>query len=289
VALRDAGLRRDRAAEAAVDPGLWVVAREATRRAETLLEGGGDEATRHRVRALAHEVEAGLSRAKAVRDLLDRAVDIRSAQEDNLSGRGTDSGYADAFRKFGLDVDASTVEQWVGKLRNLPRPVVVELAAAIDDWTSVCLHLRQFDRSRRLVALARAIDPDDWRDTFRAAMVRDRGLRDQREALKQMASDARLDGLSAQSLTLLGRALMAAGDPDAAISLLREARQRHPDDVWINYYLGFTYFKMDPPQLQEAIRFLTAAQAARPETTHVLGMPWNWTGGATRRSASSAT
>src|SRR5262249_45288254 len=35
--------------------------------------------------------------------------------------------------------------------------------------------------------------------------------------------------------------------------------------------LGFAYFKMEPPRLPEAIRFLTAAQAIRPETAHVLG------------------
>jgi serine/threonine-protein kinase len=270
-AVREAGLRRDRAREAAIDPALWVAALEAARRAGDLLGEAADAPMRRQIDALSQETRTGLTQARAIADVLERATEIRSAQEDHLGGRGSDSAYASAFRTIGLDSDSTAADEWAGTVRDLPRAVALDLAAALDDWASLCRwQLGQDARARRLAALAGAIDPDDWRTAFRTEILQE-GSRDRLEALKRMARRADLGALSVQSLTLLGRSLRDAGDAEASVSLLHAARRRHPGDVWINYYLGFAYFKMEPPQLPEAIRFLTAAQAVRPETAHVLG------------------
>ena len=70
------------------------------------------------------------------------------------------------------------------------------------------------------------------------------------------------------SLDLLGRALKDAGDPAGAEVVLRQAQQRHPDDVWINYDLARSLEKL--ARRDEAIRYYTAARSLRPETAHEL-------------------
>src|SRR5262249_8662997 len=150
-----------------------------------LLGEAGDPPLRRQLQALSQEIRTGLTRAKAVAHVLERVTEIRSAQEDHPGGRGSDFAYARAFRTIGLDVDSIAADGWVGRMRDLPRVVVLDLAAALDDWASLCRwHLAQDARARRLAALASAIDPDDWRVAFRAEIVQG-GWRGQLEALKR--------------------------------------------------------------------------------------------------------
>jgi hypothetical protein len=46
-------------------------------------------------------------------------------------------------------------------------------------------------------------------------------------------------------------------------ALLREAQQRHPNDYWINFYLGY-YLQDDHPR--EAVGCFRAALAIRPRS-----------------------
>ncbi len=55
-----------------------------------------------------------------------------------------------------------------------------------------------------------------------------------------------------------------------AIRLLRAAQKRHPGDVWLNHDLAQALFSQPIPQIDEAIRFYTAARAIRPEIGHAL-------------------
>jgi Flp pilus assembly protein TadD len=73
------------------------------------------------------------------------------------------------------------------------------------------------------------------------------------------------------SVQLLGRALLEAGDAKRAVALLSAVREQHPRDVWVNYDLAQALRAQQPPQLAEAIRYYTAAQALRPEIGHALG------------------
>jgi eukaryotic-like serine/threonine-protein kinase len=47
--------------------------------------------------------------------------------------------------------------------------------------------------------------------------------------------------------------------------LLRRAQQQHPADFWVNHHLGNVVEGLTPPERDEAVRFLTAAVALRPE------------------------
>src|SRR5262249_2779868 len=118
-----------------------------------------------------------------------------------------------------------------------------------------------------LTALARAADPDPWRDGLRAALDRpDRESR--RSALRGLIATAPFESLGPGSLDLLGRALVNAGDPTGAGDGLRRAQRRYSDDVWINYDLAVALEML--ARRSEAIRYHTAARALRPESAHEL-------------------
>src|SRR5437879_5935517 len=67
-------------------------------------------------------------------------------------------------------------------------------------------------------------------------------------------------------LFVLELGLRQRGAQEAALALLRRAQDAFPGDFWINQDLGLTLLDCRPPQLDEAIRFLTAAVAIRPDS-----------------------
>ena len=65
---------------------------------------------------------------------------------------------------------------------------------------------------------------------------------------------------------VLALGLSQRGADAAALALFRRAQQAFPADFWINHDLGIALSKCQPPQAEEAIRFLTAAVALRPDS-----------------------
>ncbi len=276
LALHAATRLRGQAQGAAVgDLGPWELAAVAAEKARDLLQPGVEPKLRKQVNDLATElaVERQQATAKAGaadrdRKLMDRLVDIRSAEADDQGGWSTDAAYADAFREAGLDVAALSADEAGKQIGARPPEVVTALAAALDDWAAV-----RRDRKKNragaaaLSDLAGAADPDPWRVGLRRALdLPDRAAR--LEALRRLAKDTPFGTLSPISLDLLGRALKDAGDPDGAVAVLRPAQQRHPRDAWVNYDLARSLEKL--ARQDDAIRYYTAARALRPETAHEL-------------------
>ena len=276
VALQDATRLRGLAQGAAVgDLGLWAVAAVAAEKARELLAPGVEPALRKQVEDLAAELaverqqaEAAAEAAASDRRLLDHLVDIRSAEADDRGGWSTDAAYADAFREAGLDVSALTADEAAKRMRERSPAVATALASAVDEWAAI-----RRDRSKdragaaALAALARAADPDDWRNRLRDALDQpDAAAR--RTALQGLIGGASYETLGPVSLDLLGRALNNAADPSGAETVLRRAQHRHPGDVWINYDLAVALEKL--ARWEEAIRYYTAARSLRPETAHEL-------------------
>ncbi len=52
----------------------------------------------------------------------------------------------------------------------------------------------------------------------------------------------------------------------AATVLLLRAQQQYPADFWVNLKPGAVLQKVIPPEREEAVRFLTAALALRPQS-----------------------
>jgi len=276
VALREATRLRGQAQGAAVgELGPWVEAVAAAEKARDLLEPGVELGLRWQVEDLAAKVDAERERAVAAaqaserdRRLIDRVVDIRSAEADDPGGGITDAAYADAFREAGLDVAGLPATEAVAAIRARPPAVVTALAAAVDDWAAV-RRVKKKDRAgaAALSAVARAADPDSTRNGLRAALdLPDRAAR--LTALKGLAKAAPFDTIGPVSLDLMGRALDEAGDPAEAEAVLRRAQQRYSGDVWINYDLARALEKL--ARRDEAIRYYIAARSLRPETAHEL-------------------
>ena len=272
-ALREATRLRGQAQGAAVDNlAPWIEAVAVARKASDLLEPGVDAALRRQVEELlaevtAHEQQAQAALLAAERDrrLLDRLVDIRSADSVN------EALYAAAFREAGFDADGLGLEEVVGKIKARPAGVVLAVAAGLDGWAKQRRRERSSNKDAwmRLVAISRAADPDPLRDQLRQIWSgSDR--KSKREQLLKLAQQADPLSWPVQSLSRLGSALAESGEHDAAVSLLRRASDRHPGDFWINFDLAENLEKLGPTRTEEVIRFYSVARALRPVTAHPL-------------------
>jgi tetratricopeptide (TPR) repeat protein/serine/threonine protein kinase len=231
--------------------------------------------------AAAQEVEEGLGAGLAPARLRERLVDLKmvarleearlmtssaiSAKACAMDIEGAEAEYARAFRDYGLDVDALEPGEAANRIR--ARPIGLQLAAALDDWSRMRRWLRgEADPGwRHLLAVAKAADPDPWRNR-----LRDSWERKDREALSMLATGGQVAELPAPALDLLGWYLWDSGATKEAVALLREAQRRHPADFAINFDLGYCLLlQVWPRRCDEAIRFLTAALALRPRAPAV--------------------
>jgi serine/threonine protein kinase/tetratricopeptide (TPR) repeat protein len=243
----------------------WPEALEAARRAEGFLAGGGNAEPRQRAREMRTDLEMVL-RLEEIR--FPRLV---GGSEGDWSEAAMDGGFARAFREYGIDVDALEPAEAGERIR--ARTIRHELAVALDRWVEVRTNLADRNRAandgprKRLLAVARAADPDEWRNRLRDALEQR-----QTETLLRLAASAGGD-LPLQSSSLLGWALDFAGAGEQAVAVLRRAQQQYPDDFTINFQLGWALDHQRPPPGPEvradAIRFYTVARALRPRNVPV--------------------
>jgi tetratricopeptide (TPR) repeat protein len=244
----------------------------ATRARELLDQGEADPALRQQVT----DVLAGLLREQATaekqaaeverdRKLLAKLEAIRGSRSEHFDPKQTDTEYGAAFRGFGIDLDQLDPEQAGKQIGRRSTPV--ELASYVDDWAVQRRQSRNNgdeDSWRRLLAAARAADPDPWRVALRDQIGR-AGL----EALRRLATNERdLAAQPPRSLALLAMALKSRGDQARAEQVLRQAWRVTPDDFWVNFALmsaHWTDFSYDKPE--EAIRYASAAVAIRPRSS----------------------
>jgi serine/threonine protein kinase/Tfp pilus assembly protein PilF len=239
----------------------WPEALEAAKRAEGILAAGGSEELRRRVRELRNDVEMVL--------LLEEIWMPRWMHSwGDRYHRRLAVDYATAFREYGIDVEALEPSAAAARIR--ARKIRLELALALDSWARlqfIVANPRADATARRLLAVARAADPDEWRNRMRTALEQ----RDS-QALNKLAASAEFGNLPGHTLSLLVSSNSL--DSGRAESLLRQAQQAHPDDFHINFQLAWTlaYDPRPHPPLDEAIRFYTAALALRPRNAPT----WYW-------------
>jgi tetratricopeptide (TPR) repeat protein len=235
--------------------GKWAEALLAAQRAELPLDADLlDAATGQRV----HQRLADLK-------MLARLDDVRLVEADRFDAEATDEGYRAAFLDYGIDVLDLEQEQAAELIKASAIPV--ELATALDHWASVCKRTRSKGDTtwKRLLGIARAADPaGKFRNGFRNAYERG-----DKKALIEKARAAQ--ALSPVAAAYVGNALSQIDAHELAIALLREAQQLHPDDFWINHQLALCLQLTKPAQLEEALRFFTAAMVlrARSPGSHV--------------------
>jgi tetratricopeptide (TPR) repeat protein/serine/threonine protein kinase len=234
----------------------WPEALVAARRAEAVLAGSeADPATQDKV-----------LRAIADLELVQELEGVRLRSSDLWKGSKyaldeISSNYARVFEKYGVDVQALSVDESAARLRARPA-VVVAVAQALDDWSGWEYQAKNKKLFEKLLTLAGAIDPDSWRAQLRRAIVRD-----DREVLIKMAQHPNTAGQPPNSQLLLVRSLGAL-QPALAVSLLEKACVAYPNDFWIHFnlaHLNGEYLKRP----EAATRHLIAARALRPSTVTV--------------------
>ena len=199
----------------------WPEALEAARRAKAAVAvGEADPATAERVHQRLRELE-----------FIDRLERIRMERATQFEGQfdiaEADRDYARAFREYGVDVDELPVETSIDRLKARPVLAVV-LAVALDDWVRARRRISQTDvgRWKRLVAVARGIDPEPLRDRVRAAWGQP--VATVPEDLRRLADSIDVRAQHTATLGMLTRALQQVQQTDSALRILRDAHYVHP-------------------------------------------------------------
>ena len=308
LALDEAQQRRNEATKEDADPSGWEKAIAAAKRAVALLDDA-DDFSRRNAQVLLDELERDhlmIERLEEIRlEKIDKGLEQLKNQLSSKSYLSSkfnvnlktvfvriDSDYAKAFRDYGIDVKQLKPAEAAAHIRK--RPVALQLVAALDDWAGT---LRNLARERvsagqgtgtgpaettdwgRLIVIARDADPDRWRNRLRDAI----GRKDQK-FLDELAKTADINTLPIMSLLLLDSQIESE-------SFLRRARQRHPEDFWLNIELAGKFINKvdfnilisiynvgeksspgatvarDSSPLNEAIRYATAASSLRSKNS----------------------
>jgi serine/threonine-protein kinase len=240
----------------------WPEALGAVKRAEGLLAGGGSDELRRRARELHSDLEMVL-RLEEIR-FPDAAGGVEESLVDHAA---TEAKLARAFREYGIDLESQEPAEAAERMR--ARPIRQQLAVALDHWLKIRTSMPEGNRKaneplrKRLLAVVRAADPDQWRNQVRDAL----GRRDI-DAVRKLAASPRIGELPVYTLSLLANVLESAGASRESVYVCQQARHKYPDDAEINFQLGWALdHRQSPPSdsdLGEVVRFYTVARALRP-------------------------
>jgi serine/threonine-protein kinase len=240
----------------------------AVRKAEAQLASGVvREELRQQVEQLLADV-AMLAKLEEIR------LDQAGGNRDEFEGSRADPAYAKAFQEYGIDVEALEIPEAAAQIHQ--RAIRTHLAEALDAW-SMARRLREKKGTnknlanherigwKQLLRVAQAADPDPWRGLLRDALANDKW---DSENLTKLVASAPFAELAPATLAMLGDALRRSKAFQAAEDVLRKGQQRYQADFWINLWLGIVLHQDQPSplRLEEAIGFLRAALAVRPQS-----------------------
>jgi serine/threonine-protein kinase len=262
---------------------LFAQAREQAQRALALVENGpADAALAIQVRQL----QAELDDEEKDRTLVTALDEARLAQAESAAGESRFASeravpkLREAFRAYGLPAGDGEPKVAAERIRQRPAAVREAMIAALDEWDDLAgnatYQLTEPHRDWLRAVLAAAEPADGWTKEFRAALAEPDGAK-RRTSLEHLATEVDVRQHPPRTLTRLARRLEgvepAGTGPryatgPAALALLRRAQRQYPADFWINENLGMglNQEKSKPEELTEAVRFLTAAVALRPES-----------------------
>ncbi len=239
----------------------WRRAVEAARRANELVTERVDDSLRTESVELFRQVDAEGR-------LLEQLEEIRLEHADDPNWGSREPGYGDAFREFGVEVDVewSNAGPVIEELR--ATGIGPQLASAFDHWAMARRRIATAapETWKRLLRVARAIDPDPWRSQLRTSFENDN-----LEELRRLARRKELlETAPPSTIVLLASSLIAADRREDAEILYWRAWQRHRDDFWINHGLGYLALTDPQPRHDEALLYFTAALVLRPHSAHAL-------------------
>jgi tetratricopeptide (TPR) repeat protein len=218
------------------------------------------EQVRQRVeRAGPDDLRRQVDQARADVDLAQRLDDARTRAATLVHADGifdlaaAEPLYASAFADAGLGRDGDDSEAVAAAVR--ASAVRAEIVAALDDWASITPDLR---RRAWLLAVARSADLDGVRDRLRQSDLWLDAAR-----LTRVARELRVDELSPQLATALGRVSRASGGE--AVALLTATQKRFPQDFRVNFELAWELNQ--ERRWDEGLGYFRAALALRPNSS----------------------
>jgi tetratricopeptide (TPR) repeat protein/serine/threonine protein kinase len=281
---------------------VWMGLQKAARRAETnravttavtqteTLLAEGDKQTDHpeRWQTTAQLAEKAVERAddlaatgEATQELVQRVREARAAvnaavgdsrllvQLDRIhlekaaAGKGTGFDatrtaalYKQALQDYGVDLamPAETAERVrSSRLRET-------LLDALEDWWGATDNGAEREQMKKLLDAAWPA-PNAFRQRWREAFAR----RDV-AGLLQLAGSPQAQSQSPVAAVKMALALVSVNERSAAERLLRSWQESYPGDFWLNHDLGMLLLHQQP---EEAVRYLTAALALRPDSPPV--------------------
>jgi tetratricopeptide (TPR) repeat protein len=151
-------------------------------------------------------------------------------------------------------------------LRERPAAAREAVVAALDEWIVLVEHFRpRIDEPHLdwLRAVQAAAEPGEWGRQVRAAASGP----EPRAALVKLAGTIDVERWPRWALQMLVQRLKAHNARAAVVALLRRAQVRHAGVFWINNDLGVLLLHQKPGGTAEALRYLQAAVALRPDST----------------------
>jgi tetratricopeptide (TPR) repeat protein len=180
---------------------------------------------RERIRA----VQAAVEREETAYGLANELDDIAVEAFESFDSRGSLQRkavveYERFFARQGLDIRAPGTVPFTSAIRS--SPIRFALIAAIENWALLASYNKD-PQVARLLELARAADPDPWRNRFR-----DPDVWADLAALTRLAEDDDVGRQSPAVLVSLAWLLsINGGDPTA---LFQRALLDHPRDFWLH-------------------------------------------------------
>jgi serine/threonine-protein kinase len=190
------------------------------------------EDTRTRIQAVEATVAREPAAYELARDLDTIAVEAFASFDHRFTRqRKAVAEYERFFSRQGLDVRQPGTVWFAAAIQS--SSVRFALIAALDNWTLLAhFYVKDSQQVARLLELARAADPDPWRDRFR-----DPATWGDREALTRLADDVDVERQSPTVLASLAWLLSQNGaDPT---NLYERALLDHPKDFWLHLHASF--------------------------------------------------
>ena len=169
--------------------------------------------------------------------------------------------YAKVFREYGIAIPGPEPTAAAAQIRN--SAIRELLVAFLYDWLLFWVWDSHKDK---LLAVLDQADDDDWRRRLRKTL----GTAYDHGARMDLLRDRQAPDQPPLILGGLAYAILKRGiEGEEARALVRAAQQRHPDEFWINYHMGYISLAERP---QEAVGYFRAAVASRPESSqaHIM-------------------
>jgi tetratricopeptide (TPR) repeat protein/tRNA A-37 threonylcarbamoyl transferase component Bud32 len=226
----------------------------AARHAERLLkEREAEPNLRERVQSAIRHAEA-MARDRWMLDRLETLYSQFFFPDDRFNPKEAIPNYAQAFREYGIDLEALNATEAAARIQN--SPIRAKLLSAVDWWAT----LAEPPLATHLFQIVTLVDTDPYRTIVRLA------LHSRSEYDKTLRGAAYAPEAAALPPDLaLGLAFSLMGtDRRKAESILQTLWQNHPEDYWVNFHFGILWATSNPQRPDESIRYFTAAGALRP-------------------------